>query len=146
MAAYLTISEAQDYFDERLHTTAWDVATDDERTKALATATRAIDRLNFAGDKTDSEQANEFPRDSEDTPQAILDACAEISIALLDGRDPEMEYESLTVSSGGFSSVREARREGDVQAHLAAGIPSALAWQMLLPYLRDSRSISLMRA
>lgn len=51
MAAYLTIQEAQAYFDERLHTMAWNIATSAERPKALLWATRIIDSLAFKGDK-----------------------------------------------------------------------------------------------
>jgi hypothetical protein len=51
MAAYVTLSEAQTYFDGRLHETAWSQASGTDRSKSLDAATQIIDALNFKGYK-----------------------------------------------------------------------------------------------
>lgn len=48
---YATIQEAQEYFDSRLHESAWSRAVGGDRTKSLSQATQIIDRLNFKGYK-----------------------------------------------------------------------------------------------
>ena len=50
--AYANIELANSYFAGRLNTQAWDCATPQDQNKALVQATRAIDRLNFAGLRT----------------------------------------------------------------------------------------------
>jgi hypothetical protein len=49
---YGTLTEAQDYFDNRLHEFAWSNADVLDRPKALMYATRIIDTLNFKGQKS----------------------------------------------------------------------------------------------
>lgn len=146
MASYLTIAEAQAIFDERLNTDAWDDATESNKTKALAMATKIINQLNFIGDKVDDDQANEFPR-GEDTeaPDDILNACAEIALALLDGVNPEMELEALSIEQMNIDAIKSTYDRSNLPEHIIAGIPSSTAWRYLKPYLRDNRSVDLHR-
>lgn len=51
MSAYATYIEGDTYFASRLYSDVWVLATSQDKTKALAGATRIIDRLNFAGQK-----------------------------------------------------------------------------------------------
>jgi len=51
MAYYGTLSGANDYFDNRLHSESWSDSTSSDRPKALLEATRIIDSLNFRGVK-----------------------------------------------------------------------------------------------
>jgi hypothetical protein len=51
MAYYGTITEANSYFDNRLHSEVWSQSTVADRTKALTDATRLIDALNYKGVK-----------------------------------------------------------------------------------------------
>ena len=144
--AYLTINEAQTYFDERLRTEAWDDATDTEKTKALKQATKAINRLNYVGDVSVDGQANAFPRGGDVVvPQAILDACCEIALALLDGFDLEMEKANLAAISQGVGDARATYAPELMRPHISAGIASATAWDMLKPYLRDPYEIETSR-
>jgi hypothetical protein len=146
MAAYATRTEAQAYFDERLNTDAWDDATEANQTKALAMSTKLIDRLNFVGEKTDEDQDNQFPRDNDtEVPNDIKNACSEIALALLDGVDPELEFENLAMVSQGYANVRSTYDRSFAQEHIVAGIPSVIAWRYLKPYLRDARAIDLSR-
>lgn len=146
MASYATVSEAQLYFDERLHTEAWDDSDDTTRNKALSQATRIIDRLNFLGDKTDSAQTLQFPRDGDTTvPDDIKHATSELALALLDGVNPDLEFENLFMVSQGYSSVRSSYDRSIKPPHVLAGIPSIAAWTFLKPYLRDPTQVDFYR-
>ena len=146
MLSYLTISEAQTYFNTRLHTQPWDCAIDDEKTKALAMSTKIIDRLNYEGEKTNEAQVNQFPRDADiDVPQDIKDATAEIALSLLDGVDPELEFENLAMITQQYGTIKSTYDRSINQEYKMAGVPSMTAWRMLKPYLRDSQGIDLNR-
>lgn len=146
MSSYANISYADDYFATRLFTEVWDDALDDDRTKALTMATRIIDRLNFVGEKADAAQEFQFPRGSDtDVPRDIKQACCEIALALLDGVDPDKEFENLFVTSNAFGGVRTSFDRPPVPGHTAAGVPSQTAWRLLFPYLRDPGVMTLRR-
>ncbi len=164
---YGSLEEAEDYFDGRLHESAWTGAAVADRPKALRAATRIIDTLNFKGykntvyllfdddpDATDEEireqeaaQELEFPRGADtEVPEAIRIACYEIAHSLLDGKDPEMELENLGVVSQGISSVRTSYARNQVPIeHIINGVPNATAWRLLRPFLRDEDAIKLSR-
>lgn len=137
--SYMTVDEANTYvFENKLDSYPWDNVTDTQKGIALNLAAEAINRLSFKGSRTVTGQTHEFPRGGDTSfPAAIEKACAEIAFALIDGRNPEYDYESLRVSQDKVSGV-EITSEVDVaQPHIAAGIPSATAWNMLTPYLRN---------
>ena len=164
---YGTLAEADTYFDGRLHESAWTEAASADRPKALRAATIIIDTLNYKGYKNavylafeadpaattatiqaaEASQALEFPRGADTAiPEAILIASYEIAHALLDGKDPEQELENLGIS---------AQRLGDVATnynrtilpveHVVNGVPSSLAWRLILPFLRDEDAVRLLR-
>lgn len=81
-----------------------------------------------------------------DVPADIKAACCEIAIALLDGRDPDLDIEQLIVDSQSYSGVRTSYTRKIALEHVRAGIPSALAWSYLKPYLRDFRNLYVSRA
>jgi hypothetical protein len=167
---YGTLEEANEYFEQRLHETAWSQAVPTNRPKALLMATRIIDTLNYKGRKAsvheylytfddpadaddevirekEAEQPLEFPR-GEDTevPEAIRIACYEIAYSLLDGKDPEFELENLSITSQGFQSLRTTYSRNQVPIeHLINGVPNATAWRYLRPFLRDSDAVKLKR-
>lgn len=162
--SYVTLSEAQAYFSQRLHSGLWDNTSVDDRTKALAQATRAIDSLRFAGVRHSvwlvieadgdsdaqlaavADQDQEFPRGSdEDVPQAIKDACCEEAFSLLEGKNPDEELEDLAVVSQGYSSVRSTYDRSFVHEHLNAGIVSPRAWRFLKPFVRETRDFKISR-
>lgn len=143
--AYQTTSNADTYFEGRLHTYSWDDSNPAEKATALEEATARIDRLRFTGDKTVATQDNEFPRDDEAIPDDIKIATCEIAYALLDGCDPERDFAALRHIKEEFASERITYSGAEVPAHLVAGIPSAYAWRFLLPYLDRSGSIILNR-
>jgi len=146
MPSYTTINEAKVYFNDRLNVQAWECATSDERRRALAQATNTIDRLNYAGCRTDATQVNQFPRDGDLlVPEDVKNATSEVALALLDGVDPEIEYANLVLRSQAYGGLK-ANYEAELSnPHYLAGIPSITAWRYLMPYLRDPYEIKLER-
>lgn len=135
-----------DYFSRRLWTQAWDEASSEDQVKALHHATEIIDALNFVGDKADEEQENQFPRgDDTEVPEQIKKACCLIALSLLDGAEPNKDFENLFKTSHGFGGVRSTYESSLVAEHLASGVPSYDAWKLLFPFLRDPSAIKLHR-
>ena len=86
------------------------------------------------------------PPDTE-VPEAVRIACYEIAHSLLDGKDPERELENLGISSHGFEGVRTAYDRSLIPVdHIVNGVPNALAWRLIQPFLRDDHAIHLSRA
>lgn len=164
---YGEVEDADEYFAMRLHAYAWTESNVDDKPKALWQATQIIDALNFKGDKhavwtllqsnpdatdeqiraADATQVREFPRGADtEVPDSVLAACFEIAYSLLDGKDPELELESLGTISHGLSSVRTtyARNQSPI-LHTVNGVPSYTAWKLLQPFLRDADSVRLSR-
>lgn len=173
---YGTLSEADTYFDERLHSDTWSDSTPSDKEKAMNAARISIDNLNFKGVKapvydvmydsdgdlytgsdapTEAEiiaagktQALEFPRGTDTSvPDQIKQAQWEVAIMLLDGVDPDSEYETLRIMRQGYSSVSTTYNSSDVNSeHVAYGIVSPTAWRLLYPFLNFDGSISISRA
>lgn len=147
MANYATYTEAIAYaatvYPAPTNFTSAIAAT---QTRALAEATRIIDQLSFKGEKTDSSQTNEFPRDDETTvPTSIKNACCEIAFSLLDGVDPQEEYNNLFVTSHAFGDAKISFDRSNMPANILAGVPSVKAWRMLIPYINDPRTLVMER-
>lgn len=162
-ATYVEVSQAEDYFAGRLDSDSWDVASEQDKAKALLKATRCIDCLNFAGVRTadflalqaqgcrarrqplapsNSLQPLEFPRDGATViPQEIYIACCEIAYALLDGVDPELELQNINTTQHGFASLQETYNSNIVNIAFRHGIPSVTAWTYLVPFLLDPMTI-----
>jgi len=156
---YGTVDDGDDYFETRLHSDVWDNSSLSDKIKALYTATRYIDRLNYKGQKhtvyilvdatneeiraAEASQVLEFPRDDDtDIPGDIEIACYEIAFALLDGVDPDIELEALGVQAQSYAGVRTTfNRDQQPIEHLIHGIASAFAWRLLKPFLRDGKAV-----
>jgi len=91
--SYLTISAADDIAATMLGTLAWTSATTDERTRALITATRGLDTLDWIGDRATTTQALDWPRSDascggidypdDEIPEAIEYSTFDLANALL---------------------------------------------------------------
>jgi hypothetical protein len=143
---YGTVAAADTYFGERLNSEAWERAIAGDRLKALIMAARAIDRLNFIGEKTDDDQDLQFPRGEDtDVPTDILYAAYECAHDFLDGVDMDFEREQLGVVADAYSGVRATYDSHYTAVHIVAGIPSSQAWSYLQPYIVDPREVTLSR-
>ena len=79
-------------------------------------------------------------------PTAIVQACYEIAYSLLDGRDPELELEALGITQQAYGPIQTSFNRNQVPLeHLINGVPNALAWRLLRPFLRSSDQIKLTR-
>jgi len=143
---YGTLNSADLYFDNRLDSSCWENATVKDRQTSLIQATRAIERLNFEGFKNNSLQTLQFPRnDDTDIPVEIEYATYEIAIKLLEGVDTDIETRTFGVLKEAYSGVSTTYDSDYVNIHIRAGIPSIIAWEYLLPFLRDPTRILLSR-
>jgi len=132
----------------RLVTDAWDVLTNAQKQVASQMATSAIENLNFVGVKTDPNQELQFPRGGDvDIPVAIKNACCEIAYSFADGVDLDFEYDNLRMTSQGFANVRSAYKVASdlLPEHHLNGIPSIIAWRLLLPYIVQVGAIRIER-
>lgn len=85
---YLTLEEANTYFESRLYNTAWLNASADDKEKALIMATQKIDNLDNSGfgfidSKYDISQKLEFPRTDGIVPEKVKKAACEEALAIL---------------------------------------------------------------
>lgn len=111
-----SVAVAQDYYDERLNVSAWTNATEDEKTRALISATRWLDTVPFTGVKVSQSQALQWPRygatdhdgyefDTASIPLLIQHATMELALVLL--RDADGGTDTLAATGmEGFDSVR----------------------------------------
>jgi hypothetical protein len=93
--SYLTLQEAQSYAETELSASDWETATNDQRTRALITATRALDLLSYVGNRSTTTQALAWPRQgfttgekaytSTEVPTEIKQAQWELALSLLKG-------------------------------------------------------------
>ncbi len=144
--SYVTLREAELYLEYHLKKAIWDNSTADEQRSALVTATRSIDRLPFKGYPTSETQKLRFPRDGAvSVPNSIKEACIELAVILLEGVDIEQEYRALSRSVNTYGPIKQQKDTSRMEAHIAAGIPSFEAWCRLLPYIRQTGSVTLER-
>jgi hypothetical protein len=92
-------------------------------------------------------QPLEFPRGPDTVvPDAISIAQYELALSLLDGVDPQLELENLSVTAQGHAEVRTHFDRGMVPIeHLINLVPNPLAWSLLKPFLRDDQAVRLSR-
>lgn len=98
--SYVTVAEADTYFDERLAVTEWtDLSGDDDKVRALIMATRRLDLEEYEGEKADIAQALKWPRiyatdddgeeyDSDTIPTIVQHSTYELALELLKAGDP----------------------------------------------------------
>ena len=77
--SYISLSDADDIVDgfvEDDDVTAWGSATDDQKNRALYTATQRIDRERFIGARTEDDQALQWPRTGVRKPDTYVNTYA----------------------------------------------------------------------
>jgi len=62
--SYVTLTEANTYFETVPDSSTWTDKTDDQKNRSLIAATRWIDTLNYYGSRCDNGQALKFPRNN----------------------------------------------------------------------------------
>jgi hypothetical protein len=127
----IDVTHADTYFTERLFAQTWENADDLLKNKALIQATKIIERLSIV--------------EYDEAPDDILDACCEIAYALLDGVDPDKEFENLAMESSTYGGVRSTYNRSIQMEHIEAGVPSVVAWRLLKPYIDVSKTVKMSR-
>ncbi len=136
--AYVDLAEANEYLSNRLHADAWAEAADADKEKALAMATKAIDRQPLKGRKTDPAQTPAFPRypDAE-IPQAVKEACCEEALAILErGNSQRKKLQQEGVQSFTLGNMSETYAAG-----AGRGLLSQEAKELLRPWLLGAVNI-----
>jgi len=62
--SYVTLADANSYFETSPDDSTWTNKTDDQKNRALISACRWIDSLNYYGDRCDESQALKWPRNN----------------------------------------------------------------------------------
>ena len=139
---------AEGYFAGVFNKAPWENATDEQRLVALTQANRAINKLAFRSRRLDESQADAFPRVSWlSIPEDIQNAIHEEALAILDGRDIEIEKQNLSTITQMFAGVKQQfDRQAYQMDNILAGILSATAWEHLVPYLKDPQSGRILRS
>ena len=116
--SYVTLAQANTYFETVPDSTTWTNKTDDQKNRALIAATREIDNLVFYGDRCDNGQALKFPRNNYEVDDVVLACTAvpnnikyaqyELARALANDTDA---ITGTTGKDGNFSEVKL----GDIQ-------------------------------
>lgn len=129
--SWISRPDAETYFKDRLWITAWEEATERDKEKALIMATKAVNRLALYA--------------FTDVPQDLKNAICEIALTLLEGGDPDKEFENLALTNSQYSSVRSTYDRTFPMEHIEAGILSITAWKLIKPYLDVSKGLKLSR-
>jgi len=130
--SYVNLTEANEYFSDRLHADAWAEVADADKEKALAMAAKAIDRQPLKGRKTDTAQTLAFPRypDTE-IPKEVQEACCEEVLAILEsGNSQRRKLQKEGVQSFSLGNMSETFAAG-----AGKGLLSQEAKELLRPWL-----------
>ena len=118
--SYVTVEEADEYFETRLGADSWTEIDEQQKEKALITATKKIDRLPFIGYKKSPSQPLQFPRMYYNSCSACGLQIADISQQLKDAVYEEalttlqfIENNSQEVYNGAVESSYQSLKLGD---------------------------------
>ena len=116
--SYVTLTEANSYFETVPSSTTWDDKTVDQKNRALIAATRWIDTFVYQGDRCDENQALKFPRTNYQVdrvelscstiPNNIKYAQYELARALAN------ETDAMTGNTGTDGNIEEVKL-GDIE-------------------------------
>ena len=81
--SYVTLTEANSYFETAPESSTWTNKTDDQKNRSLIAATRWIDTFVFQGDRCDENQALKFPRTNYQVDRVEL-SCSTIPNNIMD--------------------------------------------------------------
>jgi len=125
---YADVEDADGYIDASMSSAAdtWrDSTLTDATTKAraLVSATRWLDSVNWTGEKADASQELAWPRTgitgvaSDELPPQLVSACAELAMALADNSDARAELSDPGTKSlkAGSVAIDYFRPEGNTQ-------------------------------
>lgn len=138
--SYVDVAEADAYFSDRLHSSAWETANIADKPKALIQATKAIEELSFNGYRYLETQALSFPRyelvkdgvelDPAVVPEQVKEAVFEYAIVMLseDYTAPNDLDQFESVSLGSISiDVNNSKKSKGLPPKVASLLSSFMA-------------------
>lgn len=151
--SYISIGEADNYFDDQLFPEPWTTSDDATKEKALAMATRKIDSLVLIGRRVSPDQAQEFPRsiynsgswrwvDETEVADCVKDATCEEALSLLRNgiqAQKRAELQRMGVTSFSLGPLSETYSGASASGNK---LLSVVAAQLLARYIGGSRTIS----
>lgn len=144
---YGTVQTADQYFQYKIYGPRWLSKDSDLKIKGLMEATERIDFLNFIGSKTDKDQTLQWPRNgSSEIHQNVIKATFEIAFKLVDGHDPDVEYDILRKTGANVGPSNSSYDTRLIPEHIVNGIPSLQAWRFLRPLIRSGNLVTLNRS
>lgn len=101
---FITLNDANTYFNNRPNSELWSNLSDTEKEQALIFATMKINNFNFVGNKLSASQPLEFPRNF-DLPKEIQFAVCEEALAIIENssHSKNKNYGISSVSIGNTS-------------------------------------------
>ena len=116
--SYVTLTEANTYFETVPDSSTWTNKTDDQKNRALISATRWIDSFVYYGDRCDDGQALKFPRNNYQVDGVEL-SCSTIPINIKYAqyelaRALANDSEAMTGNVGTDGNLEEVKL-GDIQ-------------------------------
>lgn len=142
--SYISVADADAYFENQLFSDAWTNATTDTKEKALKMATAKIDMQPLKGRKSVETQTLQFPRmlysdhagmwwaDAE-VPQIVKNATCEEAQAILTTQESANKRGQLQAQ--GVSSFKVGSASETFTGRYDNGLLSATAKRLLAPYL-----------
>jgi hypothetical protein len=137
---YITLADAETYFESRLHKADWDSASDGDKNIALAWATRLLDsQVEWAGAKYTESQSLRWPRssvytsDGEDVdydsiPTFIANATAEYAYWLI------KKDRTADDSTRGFKKLKADVLEMEVNPYDRPDVIPDAVWLLIQGY------------
>ena len=116
--SYVTLTEANSYFETVPDSTTWDDKTVDQKNRALIAATRWIDSFVYYGNRCDDGQALKFPRNNYQVDGVEL-ACSTIPLNIKYAqyelaRALANDTDAITGTSGKEGNIEQAKL-GDLE-------------------------------
>ena len=116
--SYVTLTEANSYFETVPDSSTWTNKTDDQKNRALISATRWIDSFVFYGDRCDDGQSLKFPRNNYQVDGVEL-ACSTIPLNIKYAqyelaRALANDTDAITGTTGKDGNFKEVKL-GDIQ-------------------------------
>ena len=108
--SFVTLEEAENYFDERYDSNEWFELQESDKEKLLISSSKKVNSFDFSGSKADENQPMNFPRDY-GTPQDIKDAVCEEALTMVKKSDNihiQNQNNNITSISLGAGSVSYA--------------------------------------
>jgi len=146
---YADVAYADAYFAERVGADGWAALDSAVKEKALKHATKLVDQCDFVLEKTDENQAREFPRNGEtEVPDEVLQATCEVAFELeINSKIPTNMTKKAGIASESVGDTSRSYGPGGAGEVLgiSSGLPSTQAAILLRDWIRDPRELTLHR-